>query len=157
VQRRRDARAAAKLRRKLLKKQGFAPETLVTDRLRSYGSAKTRLGLSARHEQGLRKNIGSRIRICRCDDASTRCKGSNRLDRRNGSYPFTPPPRPPLTFNAISLPRHAPPPTRPGVRDLVKGNGGMSQRCSLLSSAWSESSCRDNTLRVNDSNNLAVQ
>ena len=54
VQRRRDARAAAKLMRKLLKKQGFAPETLVTDRLRSYRAAKTQLGLSARHEQGLR-------------------------------------------------------------------------------------------------------
>ncbi len=56
VQRRRDARAAAKLMRKLLKKQGFAPETLVTDRLRSYGAAKTQLGLSARHKQGLRQN-----------------------------------------------------------------------------------------------------
>ena len=42
--------------RKLLKKQGFAPKTLVTDRLRSYGAAKAQLGLSARHEQGLRKN-----------------------------------------------------------------------------------------------------
>src|ERR1700733_2709306 len=41
---------------KLLRKQGFAPKTLVTDRLRSYGAAKTQLGLSARHEQGLRKN-----------------------------------------------------------------------------------------------------
>src|ERR1700689_339197 len=56
VQRRRDARAAAKLMRKLLRKQGFAPKTLVTDKLRSYGAAKTQLGLSARHEQGLRKN-----------------------------------------------------------------------------------------------------
>jgi transposase-like protein len=56
VQRRRDARAAAKLMRKLLKKQGFAPETLVTDRLRSYRAAKTQLGLSAQHEQGLRQN-----------------------------------------------------------------------------------------------------
>ena len=56
VQRRRDARAAAKLTRKLLKKQGFAPKTLVTDKLRSYGAAKAQLGLSARHEQGLRKN-----------------------------------------------------------------------------------------------------
>ena len=54
VQRRRDAKAAAKLMRKLLKKQGFAPKTLVTDRLRSYGAAKAQLGLSARHEQGLR-------------------------------------------------------------------------------------------------------
>ena len=55
-QRRRDARAAAKLMRKLLRKQGFAPKTLVTDKLRSYGAAKTQLGLSARHEQGLRKS-----------------------------------------------------------------------------------------------------
>ena len=56
VHRQRDARAAAKLMRKLLRKQGFAPKTLVTDKLRSYGAAKTQLGLSARHEQGLRKN-----------------------------------------------------------------------------------------------------
>ena len=42
--------------RNLLRKQGFAPKTLVTDKLRSYGAAKTQPGLSARHEQGLRKN-----------------------------------------------------------------------------------------------------
>jgi hypothetical protein len=36
--------------------QGFAPDVLVTDKLRSYGAAKAELGLSARHEQGLRKN-----------------------------------------------------------------------------------------------------
>src|SRR5271170_287934 len=66
VQRRRDARAAAKLMRKLLKKQGFAPETLVTDRLRSYGAAKTQLGLSARHEQGLRQNNRALGTRCRC-------------------------------------------------------------------------------------------
>ena len=40
----------------MLKKLGFAPETLITDKLCSYGAAKTQLGLSARHEQGLRKN-----------------------------------------------------------------------------------------------------
>jgi transposase-like protein len=56
VQRRRDKNAAVKLKRKLLKKQGFAPDVLVTDKLRSYGAAKAALGLSARHEQGLRKN-----------------------------------------------------------------------------------------------------
>ena len=56
VQRRRDKIAAVKLLRKLLKKQGFAPEILVTDRLRSYAAAKAELGLSARHEQGLRRN-----------------------------------------------------------------------------------------------------
>jgi transposase-like protein len=45
-----------KLMRKLLKKQGFTPDVLVTGRLRSYGAAKAEIGLSARHEQGLRRN-----------------------------------------------------------------------------------------------------
>jgi transposase-like protein len=44
------------LLRKLLKKQGFAPAVLVSDKLRSYGAARSEIGLSARHEQGLRKN-----------------------------------------------------------------------------------------------------
>ena len=56
VQSRRNARAAIRLMRKLLKKQGFAPATIVTDKLRSYGTAIRLLALSARHEQGLRKN-----------------------------------------------------------------------------------------------------
>ena len=56
VQRRRNKAAAVKLMRKLIKKQGFAPEVLVTDKLRSYGAAKSEIRLSARHEQGLRKN-----------------------------------------------------------------------------------------------------
>ena len=56
VQPRRDKLAAVKLMRKLLKKQGFAPDVLVTDKLRSYAAATTEMGLSARHEQGLRKN-----------------------------------------------------------------------------------------------------
>jgi transposase-like protein len=42
--------------RKLLKKQGFVPKLLVTDKLRSYASAFRRLRLTCRHEQGLRKN-----------------------------------------------------------------------------------------------------
>ena len=56
VQRGRDKAAALKLMRKLLKKQGFAPDVLVTDKLRSYGAARSEIGLSACHEQGLRKN-----------------------------------------------------------------------------------------------------
>ena len=40
VQRRRDAKAAARLMRKLLKKHGFEPTLLVTDKLRSYGAAR---------------------------------------------------------------------------------------------------------------------
>jgi transposase-like protein len=56
VQPKRDQAAAVRLMRKLLKKQRFAPDVLVTDKLRSYASARRELGLSARHEQGLRKN-----------------------------------------------------------------------------------------------------
>src|SRR2546421_1559739 len=56
VQRRRDSRAALRLMRKLVRKQGFAPKLLVTDKLRSYASAFRRLGLTCRHEQGLRMN-----------------------------------------------------------------------------------------------------
>ena len=56
VQRRRDKAAALKLMRKLLRKQGFAPAVVTTDKLRSYGAAFTEIGLTARHEQGLRKN-----------------------------------------------------------------------------------------------------
>ena len=56
MQRRRDKTSAVKLIRKLLKKQGFAPDVLVTDKLRSYAAAKSEMRLSARHEQGLRMN-----------------------------------------------------------------------------------------------------
>src|ERR671938_1047123 len=56
LQRKRDKTAALKLMRKLLKKQGYAPGVLVTDKLGSYGAARRELGLSARHHQGLRKN-----------------------------------------------------------------------------------------------------
>ena len=56
VQRRRDTRAALRLMRKLLKKQGVAPKLLVTDKLRSYASAFRRLRLTCPHEQGLGKN-----------------------------------------------------------------------------------------------------
>ena len=56
VQRRRDRSAAVKLMRKLLRKQGFAPTRVTTDKLGSYGAAFRHLGLSCHHEQGLREN-----------------------------------------------------------------------------------------------------
>jgi hypothetical protein len=49
------------------------PKLLVTDKLRSYASAFRRLRLTCRHEQGLRKTIGRRIRIRQSDDASASC------------------------------------------------------------------------------------
>ena len=56
VQPRRDKVSALRLMRKLLRKQGYAPAVLVTDKLGSYGAARRELGLRCHHEQGLRKN-----------------------------------------------------------------------------------------------------
>ena len=56
VQRRRDTQPALRLMRKLLKKQGFAPKLLVTDKPGSYSSAFRQLRLTCPHDQGLRKN-----------------------------------------------------------------------------------------------------
>jgi putative transposase len=39
-----------------LTKQGYASRLLVTDKLRSYASARRQLGLAAFHDQGLRRN-----------------------------------------------------------------------------------------------------
>ena len=56
VQSRRNKRAALKLMRKLLKKQGFVPDAVVTDKLPSYGAALRELNLSRHHDFGGRKN-----------------------------------------------------------------------------------------------------
>ena len=56
VQSRRDTKAALKLMRKLLKKQGFSPDAIVTDKLPSYGAALSDLGMKAKHVTGGRSN-----------------------------------------------------------------------------------------------------
>jgi len=56
VQSRRDKAAALRLLRKLLRRQGFIPTVIVTDKLRSYGAALREIGFSGLHEQGLRAN-----------------------------------------------------------------------------------------------------
>ena len=57
VQKRRNKQAALRLLRKLLKRQGIHPETIVTDGLASYGAATHELGCCDRHRPGrLREN-----------------------------------------------------------------------------------------------------
>ncbi len=56
VQAKRDTKAARKLMRRLLKLQGFAPRTMVTDKWRAYAAAIRELGLTARHHQAKWKN-----------------------------------------------------------------------------------------------------
>src|SRR5450631_2207066 len=57
VQPRRGRKAALKLLRKLLKKHGVTPATIVTDQLGSYRSALRQLGIAWRHDTGRWKNI----------------------------------------------------------------------------------------------------
>ncbi len=56
MQPKRNARAALKLMRKLLKKQGWAPTRIVTDKLRSYHVAFRVLKLTAEHIDNKRSN-----------------------------------------------------------------------------------------------------
>jgi hypothetical protein len=59
--------------RKLLKKHFFAPDAVVTDKLRAYGATKSEIGLSARYEQGLRRN--NRAERCLTTEPSRRRDG----------------------------------------------------------------------------------
>jgi transposase-like protein len=42
--------------RKLLRRQGFVPKVIITDKLRSYRTAVREIDFSGLHEQGLRAN-----------------------------------------------------------------------------------------------------
>ena len=51
VQRRRDTGAAQRLMRRLLKSLVTPPRVMITDKLRSYGAARTKMGLQVEHRQ----------------------------------------------------------------------------------------------------------
>ena len=87
--------------RKLLKKQGFAPKVLVTDKLRSYGAAGRELRLSAHHEQGLRQNNraeNSHQVVRRRERKMQRFKSSGSAQRFLASHA--------AVHNAFNLERH---------------------------------------------------
>lgn len=102
IQSRRNTKAATRLMRKLQKRQGFAPSRIVTDKLRSYRAAFRRLGLTARHNQGLRANnrAENSHHINPSDDGSVRCNGSNHPAAHSASCPSIPPP---TTYSTISV------------------------------------------------------
>src|SRR5271167_2189915 len=108
VQRRRDRSAAIKLMRKLLRKQGFAPTRVTTDKLRSYGAAFRHLGLSCHHEQGLRENNraeNSHQVVRRRERKMQRFKTARSAQRFLSMLPRS---TIPSTFNASRLPVDAP-------------------------------------------------
>ena len=101
VQSRRNKKAALKVIRKLLKKQGFVPDTFITDKLPSYGAALKDLGLIRHHDFGGRRTTEPRILTYQSDRGNDECSVSNRLDQRSGFSLPTPPSTTPSTSNAI--------------------------------------------------------
>jgi transposase-like protein len=82
--------AALRLMRKLLRKQGFTPKLLTTDKLGSYGSAFRHLRLTCPHEQGLRKNNraeNSRQVVRRRERKMQRFKSARSAQRSSVSMP----------------------------------------------------------------------
>jgi putative transposase len=78
VQARRDRTAALKLMRRLLKRQEYVPDAIVTDRLRSYGAALRDLGLTDRHVTGGRSNNRAEV-----SHQPTRCRERQRRGFRS--------------------------------------------------------------------------
>ena len=104
MQRRRNKAAAIKLMRKLLKKQIFAPDMRVTDKLRSCGATKSEIDCRRAMGRAFARTIGPRIRVNPHDNASVKCSGSNSPDQPNGTFPFTPPSKTRSTSSVIALP-----------------------------------------------------
>ena len=101
VQSRRNKKAALKLMRKLLKKQGYAPNKVVTDKLPSYGAALRDLNMTGKPLPADGAIIGRRIRTCRFDNENAGCRASSHQDRRKGFSPPTPPSTTPSMSNVI--------------------------------------------------------
>ena len=81
VQSQRDKTAALRLLRKLLRRQGFVPTVIVTNKLRSYGAALREIGFSGLPSKDCVPSTERRILISRFDDANERCKVSNQSSR----------------------------------------------------------------------------
>lgn len=84
IQRRQSAYA-----RKLLKKQGFVPRVIVTDKLKSYAAAKKQVlkGVEHRYSQGLEQPLRKLSRLRHSGDRDE-CGNSNPLGKRNDFSPL---------------------------------------------------------------------
>ena len=89
VQERRDAKAAKRFFRRLLKGLHYVPRVIVTDKLRSYGVAKRHLLPGVDHRQSRYLNNRPKTRIDRHGAENASCSGSSRWTRRKPSSPLT--------------------------------------------------------------------
>ena len=98
VQSRRNKKAALKLMRKLLKKQGYAPNKVVTDKLPSYGAALRDLNMTGKHVTGDGAIIGREFAPA---GSTTRTQDAGLQVIRIGAKVFSPP-TPPSTTPSMS-------------------------------------------------------
>lgn len=101
VQSRRNAKAAKRLMRKLLKGQGRSPRVMITDKLRSYGAAKREImpGVEHRSHKGLNNRAeNSHQPIRRRERIMKRFKSARQLQRFVSIHD-------PIT-NLFQIPRH---------------------------------------------------
>jgi len=77
-----------RLLRKLLRRQGFVPSVIITDKLRSYGAALREIDFSGLHEQGLRANNCAENSHQPFVDENERCKASNLPNHLSASLQF---------------------------------------------------------------------
>jgi putative transposase len=90
IQSRRNKLAALKLMRNLLKKYGFVPARMTTDKLACYAAAVRELGIESRHQTNRWANNRPRIRISRPVEGSARCSGLRASDRLRDFFRPTP-------------------------------------------------------------------
>src|SRR5471030_564823 len=111
--------------RKLLKKYSFVPDRLITDDLRSYGTAARDLGIESRHERGRWKNNraeNSHQPTRRRERQMQRFKSPGLsseipLNPRRHLQHFQRPTPPHVSSNALHLPRR-------GVEHVARGGRG---------------------------------
>ena len=77
VQERRDAKAAKRFFRRLLKGLQYVPRVIVTDKLRSYGVAQRKILPEVEHRQSRYLNAAPKTHIVRPDVMNARCNGSS--------------------------------------------------------------------------------
>jgi transposase-like protein len=82
IQPKRDKAAALTLLRKLLKKQGYAPRVLVTDKLRSLAARDASLASQPAMSRACARTTGPRTRTRRYGGESARRGASSRLERK---------------------------------------------------------------------------
>jgi hypothetical protein len=127
---RRDARAAAKLMRRLLKNQGFAPRRLLPTSSALMGRPRRNSAYRLAMGKACGRTTAPRIRICRCDDASRRCSVSNArvsttvlgCSRRRPGY--------------IHFVFRTPRPQRGGIAELPGSDSGLNSSRALLAFVW---------------------